>query len=106
VYWGNGCQIIPPHDAGIAAAIEANLELWQLPSLEGHPLLSDPTTAVTNTYYKALAANLHYCSKEDNGAAAPAVYTPLHGVGLLPVQRAFSVSWGCGLCVWGGVGGV
>ena len=22
VYWNNGCQIIPPHDAGIAAAIE------------------------------------------------------------------------------------
>ena len=22
VYWSNGCQIIPPHDAGIAAAIE------------------------------------------------------------------------------------
>lgn len=22
VYWSNGCQIIPPHDSGIAAAIE------------------------------------------------------------------------------------
>lgn len=32
VYWGNGCQIIPPHDAGIAASIEANLELWDLPA--------------------------------------------------------------------------
>lgn len=31
VYWGNACQIIPPHDSGIAAAIEANLQLWQLP---------------------------------------------------------------------------
>ena len=28
VYWGNGCQIIPPHDAGIAAAIDANLTPW------------------------------------------------------------------------------
>ena len=31
VYWGNGCQIIPPHDHGIAASIEANLEPWSLP---------------------------------------------------------------------------
>lgn len=31
VYWGNGCQIIPPHDYGIAASIEANLEPWKLP---------------------------------------------------------------------------
>lgn len=31
VYWGNGCQIIPPHDSGIAAAIDANLDLWELP---------------------------------------------------------------------------
>jgi phosphomannomutase len=23
VYWGNGAQIIPPHDTGIAAAIDA-----------------------------------------------------------------------------------
>lgn len=32
VYWGNGCQIIPPHDGGIAASIEQNLELWELPA--------------------------------------------------------------------------
>lgn len=31
VYWSNACQIIPPHDAGIAAAIEAHLQLWELP---------------------------------------------------------------------------
>jgi phosphomannomutase len=31
VYWGNGCQIIPPHDAGIAAAIAANLQPWVRP---------------------------------------------------------------------------
>lgn len=30
VYWSNGAQIIPPHDANISAAIEANLEPWQL----------------------------------------------------------------------------
>lgn len=29
VYWGNGSQIIPPRDAGIAASILRNLEPWQ-----------------------------------------------------------------------------
>ncbi len=28
VYWANGAQIIPPHDAGIAASIMANLKPW------------------------------------------------------------------------------
>jgi hypothetical protein len=35
VYWGNGCQIIPPHDEGIAQEIMANLELWELPKVRG-----------------------------------------------------------------------
>lgn len=30
VYWGNGSQIIPPHDKGIAASIQRNLEPWQV----------------------------------------------------------------------------
>jgi phosphomannomutase len=28
VYWGNGCQIIPPHDEGIAATIAQHTALW------------------------------------------------------------------------------
>ena len=37
VYWGNGAQIIPPHDSGIAQAIEkaATQEIPYLPLLEG-----------------------------------------------------------------------
>jgi len=33
VYWGNGCQIIPPHDEGIAHSITQNLDLWDLPKV-------------------------------------------------------------------------
>lgn len=29
VYWGNGSQMIPPRDAGIAASILRNLDPWQ-----------------------------------------------------------------------------
>lgn len=30
LYWGNGAQIIPPHDLGIAQSIQSNLEPWQV----------------------------------------------------------------------------
>lgn len=98
VYWGNGCQIIPPHDAGIASAIEANLEPWAVDpdlvseqQLLAHPLVTDPWVAVTSAYYSRLE-KLHYL--DDKGALAALgtpVYTPLHGVGAEPLLRAFQV---------------
>lgn len=101
MYWGNGCQIIPPHDAGIASAIEANLEPWAVDpdlvseqQLLAHPLVTDPWVAVTSAYYSRLE-KLHYL--DDKGALAALgtpVYTPLHGVGAEPLLRAFQV--GCG----------
>jgi hypothetical protein len=91
VYWGNGCQIIPPHDAGIAAAIQQNLGLWDLPATLPAHLVFDPTQQISESYYRSLAANLHYRSNEANAAAACAVYTPLHGVGGKFVLQAFKV---------------
>jgi hypothetical protein len=94
VYWGNGCQIIPPHDAGIAAAIEAYQELWQLPDELPQQLVYDPGEAISSSYYAKLQQHLRFCSEAENGAAAAAVYTPLHGVGGKFVLRAFQVRSG------------
>jgi len=91
VYWGNGCQIIPPHDEGIAAQITAHLPLWALPAdISTHPQLSDPTRAVEAAYYARLH-HLRYRSPADNSSAQPVTYTPLHGVGLQTLLRAFEV---------------
>jgi len=30
VYWDNGCQIVAPHDKGIAKCIEENLQPWDV----------------------------------------------------------------------------
>jgi hypothetical protein len=30
VYWDNGCQIVAPHDKGIAKCIEENLQPWDI----------------------------------------------------------------------------
>lgn len=91
VYWGNGCQIIPPHDAGIAAAIEANQALWQLPEQLPEQLVYDPTQQIVDSYYIKLQQHLHFCSNAENAAAARVVYTPLHGVGGKFVLQAFQV---------------
>ena len=48
VYFSNGVQIIPPHDAGIAAAIQAEQSLWDL-SKRGHPV-TDPLQEVSGKH--------------------------------------------------------
>lgn len=89
VYWGNGCQIIPPHDAGIAAAIDANLDLWQLPAdIASSPLLHDPYQQVLSSY---AASQQPLCfRREHNHSAPPLMYTPLHGVGLPALVATFA----------------
>ena len=98
VYASNACQIIPPADAAIAAAIEAELPLWQLPPVDdvasySHPLVRDPLPDVADRYYSALKRHLHYRSTEANAAAPAMAYTALHGVGTPWLLRAFS-EWG------------
>lgn len=101
VYYSNGCQIIPPHDSGIAAAIEQNLPLWGLPTFDefggglnpmgGRGLLYDPLVEVSWNYFNVLTEHLCFRGAA-NQDSAPVVYTPLHGVGLRAVQHAFQVS--------------
>ncbi|KAI5199895.1 hypothetical protein E4T39_05996 [Aureobasidium subglaciale] len=82
VYWGNGCQIIPPHDAGIAASISENLEpvSWDMGILEqGSPLVTNALRGVEAGYMAAIA---RIASLSNPNAALPFVYTPMHGVGL------------------------
>lgn len=93
VYWANGCQIIPPHDLGIAVAIDQNLDLWELPALQSvasHPLCSDPTAVVEREYYSRLQ-KLRVRPPSASDESLPVVYTPLHGVGLQPLETAFKV---------------
>lgn len=82
VYWGNGCQIIPPHDAGIAASIDANLEpiTWDVNILEqGSPLVTNALQQVQQGYMATVARAASVSSLD---ASVPFVYTPMHGVGL------------------------
>ena len=84
VYWENGCQIIPPHDSGIASAIEQNLK----------PVSWDETAVdrIASAYILE-----PYCEKIlslgfDLFHAPSFVYTPLHGVGLTTLRKLLRIA--------------
>ncbi|ODV66087.1 hypothetical protein HYPBUDRAFT_7400 [Hyphopichia burtonii NRRL Y-1933] len=88
VYYGNGCQIIPPHDDGIAQLISENLkpwledEVWDIvknfrKGLENGSLRSIKEEA-TQEYVKLVKEKLLVRDE----ISFPFVYTPMHGIGL------------------------
>jgi phosphoglucomutase len=57
VYWGNGCQIIPPVDEHIQKSILEPLELWDhnVRLVQDHPLLKDPIEQVELAYFDKIS---------------------------------------------------
>ncbi|KAJ1983947.1 hypothetical protein H4R34_000959 [Dimargaris verticillata] len=92
VYWENACQIIPPHDRGIAACIAQNQTPWAAPkplaALQANPLCQSVATTVAEAYYAQLAT-LAAPSAPPNASSLRCVYTPMHGVGHPFAERAF-----------------
>ncbi|XP_048365627.1 phosphopentomutase [Sphaerodactylus townsendi] len=92
VYWGNGAQIISPHDKGIAQAIEENLEpwpqAWEESLTEKSPFLHDPYQSINKDYFKDIQRHCFYrnLNKETQ---LKFVHTSVHGVGHEFVQSAF-----------------
>jgi phosphomannomutase len=90
VYWGNGAQIIPPHDAGIAAAIDAIDSLIKIPrpilkEARAKGLVVDAPAEIEARYLAALQALARHPGV---GVDLTVVYTPLHGVGERLARRA------------------
>ena len=61
VYWNTGSQIVPPHDTGIAAAIQDNLAPWQTydtsdSGVLGNPLAQSVTGDIATAYFAAISA--------------------------------------------------
>ena len=89
VYWGNGAQIIPPHDTGIAAAIAEvgasdRLAMPGLDALRRSGVVVDLTEALHDDYLAAVAALR--ASPALDGRDLVIAYTPLHGVGARSVE--------------------
>lgn len=92
VYWSNAAQIIPPHDTGIADAIDAidsvkALELVDLESGRARGLLRPVPASIENLYLSAIGA-LAFGLSEDRSIGI--AYTPMHGVGGELLQKAFA----------------
>lgn len=59
VYWNTGSQIVPPHDTGIAAAIDRNLAPWQVydttdDAVFSNALAENVTKRVAQAYYDSI----------------------------------------------------
>jgi len=93
VYWGNGAQIIPPHDRGIAAAIDQigrsdQLAMPELADARARGLVHDLDEAFHDRYLAAAIALR--ASPNVDGRALRIAYTPLHGVGARSVEPALA----------------
>ncbi|TMW67362.1 hypothetical protein Poli38472_012478 [Pythium oligandrum] len=96
VYWSNGCQIIRPHDAGIAAVILENLEPWTryddafLSTLRSSPLVKNPTEEMTTRYFAHLQQRLCRYPDDNRSTSLKIAYTAMHGVGHAFTSRSFA----------------
>jgi phosphomannomutase len=93
VYWGNGAQIIPPHDTGIAAEIAkiGRSDELAMPSLDEARragAIRDLDEALHDRYLAAVIALRASPSLDVSGLTI--TYTPLHGVGAPSVEPAMA----------------
>ncbi|MDI1449201.1 phospho-sugar mutase [Polyangium sp. 6x1] len=94
VYWGNGAQIIPPHDKGIAAAIDASPAAKDVPRMDldaaqAKGLVRSFPNDLDDRYLAAIAA---LSVRGDGDRSLSIVYTPLHGVGNRLVRAALAAA--------------
>ena len=59
MYWGDGVQITPPHDSGIADAIQENLEPWERYDADKPELALEFTKTISDQYYAAMKSELY-----------------------------------------------
>ncbi len=86
VFWTNGAQIVPPHDAGISKAIDDVDDVAEPMQIEalGDRVRSIPS-AVRDRYFRRICG-----LRVRSAQGARVVYTAMHGVGKDFVLRALS----------------
>ena len=96
VYWSHGGQVLPPHDTGIIAEVEAikGIEEVRVASDLTSPLIRWIDDDADRRYLDAIAA-LQNTPKQNSsdGSQLGVVYSSLHGTGITLVPRALE-AWG------------
>lgn len=92
VYWGNGAQIIPPHDSGIArhidAAASAPIPFLDYEDARAQGFVSDLGEEMIRAYLDGVQALRP--TRALNPDALTIVYTPMHGIGAAFGERALA----------------
>ncbi len=95
VYWGNGAQIIPPHDNGIANEILMNLVPWveryDTQNVLSHNLLSVETESVSAAYFISISKLSSFVDSNpelNTDSPLKIAYTAMHGVGSQWIRKA------------------
>lgn len=92
VYWGNGAQIIPPHDHGIAKEIAAGPEASEVPLTAYAEALASGAAALfgDDVERRYLDAVRGLWVHEGGDRSIAITYTPLHGTGNRLCRMAFA----------------
>ena len=88
VYLGDGAQIVPPHDIGIAARIDEVDPMAVDLASRDHPLIESVGSELIDSYVAA-APGVRLCPQVPGVTVA---YTPMHGVGGAVLVRAFEAA--------------
>lgn len=96
VYWGNGCQIITPHDDNILEEIEQCLDIpddhWNVVEILNHKLVKYCQEEVTNKYMESIIRPNPEILENNRTAAIDIVYSAMHGVGYEYILKAFETA--------------
>ena len=93
VYWSNGSQIIPPHDAGIAKAIDEVKEIltWDTNLVDSHERVQRVFAEAAKLYLDHIRELVWPLPSVEQ--AMPFTYTPMHGVGLTMMKQIAYMLW-------------
>lgn len=91
VYWNDGAQILPPHDALIIAEVQKITSPRQVKSVGSinHPLIHKVGEDIDAFYFEAIKPLLtNPVDDKREGSQLKIVYTSLHGAGITAVPKA------------------
>lgn len=96
VYWSDGGQIVPPHDAGIIAEVAKITDPGMVKTVSSlaNPLVIETEHDVDDAYIQAVHTLQNYPEiNQKEGGKLKIVYTSLHGTGITLMPRILS-DWG------------